>query len=273
MKTLEQTFDACYDRFWANTQSERTVITNAKQILSHFGHSALVGSITTSDIDNFIKQLEENGDAPSTINRKLSLLSSLFTFAERRGYITTRPFIERKKVRDGRIRVISKDEETKLLQYFYENSYSIMGDFCVVAVDTGLRVGEILKLESAFVMEKEIYVPASISKTGQERLVPITRRVSEIMEARKASGVFSELRYKEINYRWNKMKIKTGITDKEFIPHAMRHTFCSRLAQAGTSPWDIKELAGHSNLSITERYTHHYDQSSLHKAIRSLEPA
>lgn len=271
MQTLEKTFNACYDRYWANTKSERTVITNGKQILLHFGSSTLVNSITTCDIDLFIRALEANGDVPATINRKLSLLSTLFTFAERRGYIKTRPFIERKKIRDGRIRVISRDEEKQLLSHFYDNSDSIMGDFCIVGIDTGLRVGEILQLEPAFIMEKGIYIPPHISKTGTERIVPMTNRVADVMEARKASGVFQEMKYKEINYRWNKMKLKTGITDKEFIPHAMRHTFCSRLAQAGVSPWDIKELAGHSNLSITERYTHHYDQSSLHKAIRSLE--
>ena len=39
--------------------------------------------------------------------------------------------------------------------------------------------------------------------------------------------------------------------------HWLRHTFCTYLAQAGVSLHDIKELAGHSSIAVTEIYAHH----------------
>jgi len=38
--------------------------------------------------------------------------------------------------------------------------------------------------------------------------------------------------------------------------HILRHTYCSRLALAGVPVLTIKELAGHSSLTTTERYMH-----------------
>lgn len=38
--------------------------------------------------------------------------------------------------------------------------------------------------------------------------------------------------------------------------HILRHTFCSRLAMAGASTMAIKELAGHQQISTTQRYLH-----------------
>ena len=38
--------------------------------------------------------------------------------------------------------------------------------------------------------------------------------------------------------------------------HILRHTFCSRLAMAGASTMAIKELAGHQQISTTQRYMH-----------------
>ncbi|WP_407924264.1 tyrosine-type recombinase/integrase [Desulfosarcina alkanivorans] len=36
----------------------------------------------------------------------------------------------------------------------------------------------------------------------------------------------------------------------------MRHTFCSRIVLQGGDLKDAKEMIGHSDLSMTDRYTH-----------------
>jgi hypothetical protein len=52
--------------------------------------------------------------------------------------------------------------------------------------------------------------------------------------------------------------------------HILRHTFCSHLAMQGATPKAIQELAGHQDLSTTQRYMH---LSPAHKdaAIRLLD--
>ena len=52
------------------------------------------------------------------------------------------------------------------------------------------------------------------------------------------------------NYRW----------------HDNRHTFCSRLVQAGKSLKVVQELAGHKDIKTTARYAH-LDQGSKREAM------
>ena len=57
--------------------------------------------------------------------------------------------------------------------------------------------------------------------------------------------------------------VKAGI-------HILRHTFCSHLAMRGAPARAIQELAGHQDLSTTQRYMH-LSPSAVENAIRLLE--
>ncbi len=52
--------------------------------------------------------------------------------------------------------------------------------------------------------------------------------------------------------------------------HILRHTFCSHLAMRGAPARAIQELAGHVDLSMTQRYMH-LSPAALDAAIRLLE--
>lgn len=52
--------------------------------------------------------------------------------------------------------------------------------------------------------------------------------------------------------------------------HVLRHTFCSHLAMMGVAAQTIQKLAGHSSLSVTERYMH-LSPEHPGTAIRSLD--
>ena len=52
--------------------------------------------------------------------------------------------------------------------------------------------------------------------------------------------------------------------------HILRHTFCSHLAMRGAPARAIQELAGHEDLSMTQRYMH-LSPAALDAAIRLLE--
>ena len=49
---------------------------------------------------------------------------------------------------------------------------------------------------------------------------------------------------------------------KDFHFHDLRHTFCSNLLMAGGDLKDAKEMIGHSDIAMTDRYSH---LSGLHK--------
>lgn len=58
--------------------------------------------------------------------------------------------------------------------------------------------------------------------------------------------------------------------DHQLVPHTLRHTFGSRLAQAGADVLRIAKLMGHSDLKMSERYIH-MNTDDLERDIRAME--
>jgi site-specific recombinase XerD len=52
--------------------------------------------------------------------------------------------------------------------------------------------------------------------------------------------------------------------------HPLRHTFCSHLAMRGAPARAIQELAGHKDLTTTQRYMH-LSPAAIEGAIRLLD--
>ncbi|MFY9574503.1 MAG: tyrosine-type recombinase/integrase [Blastocatellia bacterium] len=44
--------------------------------------------------------------------------------------------------------------------------------------------------------------------------------------------------------------------DPEFMLHSLRHTMLTRLGEQGTDAFTIKRIAGHSSITVSERYVH-----------------
>ena len=66
--------------------------------------------------------------------------------------------------------------------------------------------------------------------------------------------------------------LNEGITDSRMkvVFHSLRHTYASWLVEKGVDLYTVKELLGHSSLSMTERYSH-VGENALTSAIRKLE--
>lgn len=73
----------------------------------------------------------------------------------------------------------------------------------------------------------------------------------------KSEWVFCRMdgqRFEAFLSAWDSARKKAGIRDFHF--HDLRHTYCSNLIFAGADLKTVKEMIGHKDISMTDRYTH-----------------
>ena len=54
-------------------------------------------------------------------------------------------------------------------------------------------------------------------------------------------------------------------------PHMLRHTFCTRCAEAGLDIKVLQMIMGHSDISITMNIYNHVDAARVQNEIKKLE--
>jgi integrase len=150
--------------------------------------------------------------------------------------------------------------------------------------DAGLRCGEIMGLRWTDVdtRKRQIRVEQSdwkghvtSTKGGRLRYVPMTTRLAVALQAHR------HLRHARVLCRDNGVPLTQKIVRAHVARatrraqvkdgvHILRHTFCSHLAMRGAPARAIQELAGHTDLSTTQRYMH-LSPAALEGAIQLLE--
>jgi len=112
-------------------------------------------------------------------------------------------------------------------------------------------------------------------KGGRPRYVPLTNRLTEALRSTRhlrgrrvlSTAEGQPLSQKAIDVKMRRAargaNVKAGI-------HILRHTFCSHLAMRGGPARAIQELAGHQDLSTTQRYMH-LSPAAVANAIRLLD--
>lgn len=273
-RNILELYELTYQRYWKGAKSEKTLVLNAKKCVEALGAHVPPAAITEQRLDDMVFAFEREGIANSTINRRLSAISKMLTHAYERGFISRKPKIDRKKEPEHRIRYITPEEEETLLGFMKLTQRHDMVDIIIVGLDTGLRMSEILGLEVRDISKGMI----SLWKTKgfHARSIPLTDRAREVIERRAtwadSSGqLFKGWTLHRVRHHWDTARSHMGLmTDPQFIPHAMRHTFCSRLVQKGVDITTISKLAGHKTITVTMRYAH-LSPNNLSSAIRILE--
>jgi integrase len=155
----------------------------------------------------------------------------------------------------------------------------------LMAGEAGLRLGEMAALEWSDIdfVQRQVCVQRSAwkgqiasPKGGRLRYVPLTLRLAAALREHR------HLRGPLVLYQDDGSLLTEGVV-QGFVrraaqkaglfnngPHMLRHTFCSHLAMRGAPARAIQELAGHQNLTTTQRYMH-LSPAALDSAIRLLD--
>ncbi len=157
----------------------------------------------------------------------------------------------------------------------FENLSGTAKNVAGVAVDTGMRKGEIRRLRWDEVDLGTGLVQVLNTKTKTSREIPMTRRVREILTERRLANATGKVASLEVfGTAADILKAIRAAGAKAGIPsanvHRLRDTFCTRLADKGVPIDRIRALAGHSDIRMTLRYTE-TREAGLREAIASLE--
>ncbi len=225
-----------------------------------FGHMRL-SEITPRKIERYRQNRQGIGRSNVTINRELAFLRNVFSMAVRWGQAETNPVKEVKLSREdnSRMRFLTDAEEERLLAECKPHIYRVV----VAGIHTGFRKGELLSLKWGNVNfdQRLISVEAGYAKNGEPRSVPMTRRLTTMLEEIRVDDPSAPVflnslgkPYREVKRSFNSAVKRARIED--FVFHDLRHTFASRLVMAGVDLTTVKELMGHKTLSMTMRYAH-----------------
>ena len=151
--------------------------------------------------------------------------------------------------------------------------------------DAGLRCGEMMALRwSDLDFERcQLVVQRSTwkghvgaPKGGRSRVVPLTQRLASALikhRHRKSPTVLCTPEGEPLTQKMVRRRVIAAAQRAELVEqgvHILRHTFCSHLAMKGAPPVAIQKLAGHADLTTTQRYMH-LSPAILEGAIELLD--
>ncbi len=198
---------------------------------------------------------------PATVNRELACLSRLFTMAIEGGYTDANPCSQVKPLpeQNQRTRYLLAEEQERLLAACI-GERAHLRPIIIIAVNSGMRRGEILSLRWQQIDLQRGLIHLSITKSGKSRAVPINKAVREelLKLDRKQECLFLNSQtgkpLREVKRSFREACREARIDGLHF--HDLRHTAATRLMEGGADPFTIASILGHADLRMTARYTH-----------------
>ena len=261
--TLGKMAEYTYQFQWKGSKSEDKTWINVKSLLNFFGDDYSLNDLSREHMDNLILFFQEQGNSPSTINKKLSSLRVICKTAYDLEVLPAMPnFPKRLKEPPGKMRWFTVEEQQKILNTLKEIDQQA-SDMVAILLDTGMRCSELLSLRARDLKNGVIHL--SDTKNSSPRSIPMTERVKDIFS--RYPNMFS-LDYDQLRRRWDKMKRLLEL-DKEATLHSCRHTFVSTLVQKNVNLRIVQQLSGHKDINMVVRYSH-LQQEDLVNAISKL---
>jgi integrase len=214
-----------------------------------------------------VKSRRKMALAPGSINRELATLRRLLRLAYEWKEISRVPRIRLLRGERNREFVLTPTQEPVYLAA----CPNLLADIAVTLLDTGLRLGEALSLEWPQVHLEpaegakfgHITVLSGKAKSRKSRNVPLSERVVAVLTKWKPTEtgyVFhgeggNALSASHLDQQHSRVRALLK-WPSDFVLHSLRHTFGTRLGEAGADAFTIMRLMGHSTVTVSQRYVH-----------------
>ena len=253
----------------------------------------LEADLSWKDVDadiirDWIEQMMDKGNAPASVNRRLSALRSYYRYALKRGVVETDPTYniqgpKRKKVLPQFLKETEMDRliDPKMWTDTYKDV--LARTIIITFYSTGVRVSELVGLD----MKDVNFVTHELKVTGKrnkQRIIPFgeeleTTLTGYLQKRDSEVGAYDTLFVTEKGERVTASQVRTMVkanlakvsTLKKKSPHVLRHTFATAMLNNKAGLGSVKKLLGHENIATTEIYTH-VTFEQLKKAYNEAHP-
>ncbi len=242
------------------------------------------GSVTFHDVDRFVMQQAARGMGPSTINRRLAAIQSLYAFLSDEDPNLICPVLpHRHGLREPQRlpRPIQPEELDKFFAVIDDGRDRAM---FMLMLRCGLRIAEVagLTLADQYLQEERPRLVVR-GKGGKERSAYLSPQAERTLRAYLAErppvpSEFVFLSYlgdglstTAIHYRLLHYREQAGVT---LTAHRLRHTFASDLVSVDVPVTSIQKLLGHAWIETTQTYiaaNDHEVQADYFAATAKLE--
>jgi integrase len=213
----------------------------------------------------------------STLNRDIAVLRRVFYWAHEQGLITTNPMAHVAMVRERRIKkpIVSVEHEDLLLSVAMPHMKALI----MAAIDTGMRRGELFKQvwEDVDLERGILFVTRSKTAEGDSREIPLTSRLIALLSERRKQMehptgpvfTFQGRQVGDLKRSWETAQRDAKLSIR-YRFHDLRHTFATRLMEAGVVQDIRMALMGHEPRTVHWGYTH-VELPAKKMAIKKLE--
>lgn len=271
-------------------------------IVRHFSHllDTSLDQISSAAIEKWrVKKLQANSMKPNTINRTVTPLRSAISKAVEWGMIKDNGLsgLKALKYDDTRIRFLSETEKSRLMsalkareksikeqrenanQWRSARGYDLYPEYdnddfvdhlmplIVVALNTGVRRGELLALKREHIDLDQATLYVEKSKNYLARYIPLNKTAVTVLSTwlRQTQNLNSHYLFPSpmnpakpigsVKKAWAKL-INDDAKIENFRWHDLRHDFASNLVMKEVSLYAVQKLLGHKKIEQTMKYAH-----------------
>jgi len=281
-----RTFDELLLPYLQETESKKSSWrdTYSALPLTDFFTGRSFETITPQDINDYKRHRRTQGLSDGTIIKELRLFSKAINHARQEWGWKIENVVSGRvpKKPPSKLRWLSRDEFDRLRkQAAKARSKDYLVDFLDLAVNTGMRLGEMLDLEWSRVDfgQRLVYLDPDQNKAVRHRSVPINNAAVQALRnqwGRHPRWVFVRVIKKydraekldSIKKSFNKACDDAGI--KGVTRHTLRHTCAAWMVQAGVPLRTIADVLGHADIRTTMIYAHLAPENA-HAGVAALD--
>lgn len=257
--------NALIHRYLSHLKSENiapTTIENRRHVLEPFFRyvNKEPQQVTLDDIDRYLFERSQ-ACKQSSVQLEKQTIRGFFRYCYEHREMPLQfrwDVVKRRKVKPGKVKTFTPEQIAWVVANCKERQ-----DGLIIALmfETGMRIGEVIKLEALDIQGTSIHVRG---KGENDRMVFMTRELSKaiydhVASRRNYSGyVFRPLQHSS-SYKADSVRKRI---EREFMrtlrvdmhPHQLRHSFAKNWLMQGGDLRTLQILLGHADLTTTQRY-------------------